>query len=201
MCPWLQTDLVVSRAAQVLLRRAAEGFMAEVFALANKASAGQASLSCEAFASARRLKLYGLDAHRLPYHAPRAIAGSCYNLNVQRGAMPAEARLNMTYADVVDVSGDAIVGTSDEESSDEEHEDGHDDWNGRADTERQRTRSTTITTTKGLVTMTPMQPRKRTTRRKNSVQRPSKGSKERRGWKLCAVASLPCPRLGGIMNT
>ena len=29
------------------------------------------------------------------------------------------------------------MGTSDEESSDEEHEDGHDDWNGRADTERQ----------------------------------------------------------------
>jgi hypothetical protein len=51
--------------------------------------------------------------------------------------MPAEARLNITYVDVVDVSGDAIVGTSDEESSDEEHEDGHDDWNGRADTERQ----------------------------------------------------------------
>lgn len=50
----IQTDLVVSRAAQVLLRRAAEGFVAEVFALANKASP---LVSRRAFVSAKRLAI------------------------------------------------------------------------------------------------------------------------------------------------
>ena len=85
----------------------------------------------------RRLKLHGLHAHRPPYHIPRAIVDAFHNLNIQRGAMPAEARLDIHDERNWNGKDDAIVGTSDEESSDEEHADGYDDWNGRADTERQ----------------------------------------------------------------
>ena len=83
------------------------------------------------------MKLYGLDAHRPPYHIPRAIVDSFHILNIQRGAMPAEARLDIHDERNWNGKDDAIVGTSDEESSDEEPEDRYDDLNGSADTEHQ----------------------------------------------------------------
>ena len=97
-----------------------------------------------------RLKLHGVNApvgfvhHNTVQQGwpkvpsiPRAAVDALHNLDVQRGAMSASARLDIHDERNWNGEGDAIVGTSDEDSSDEEHEDGYDYWNGRAETERQ----------------------------------------------------------------